>query len=233
MLVWKAGTSQPKRGFFSQGGQGDGDSQGGSEARRQDFLRPVHLGPPWEAPQHFGKEKRGYVGGTLFVDHASGFTFIQSQVSLTAAETLDGKRAFERYADEFNIKLKSFRVDNHPFGSDEFRADCLLKTQHLDFSGVGAKFQNGCAERSIKTCISWARSMLLHSMLCWPEESEAALWPFALEHAVHMWNHMPHYEHGFTPVELFTQARLPSYKKVINAQVWGCPVYVLDPKIQD
>jgi hypothetical protein len=44
---------------------------------------------------------------------------------------------------------------------------------------------------------------------------------------------MPHYHHGFAPVELFTKTKLPNYSAITQARVWGCPVYVLDPTLQD
>jgi hypothetical protein len=37
-----------------------------------------------------------YTGGTIFVDHASGYVFVKHQVSLRVAETLQAKQAFEQ-----------------------------------------------------------------------------------------------------------------------------------------
>jgi hypothetical protein len=41
-------------------------------------------------PNTYGKEKphKQYQGGTIFVDEASGFIFVQHQVSLNATETI-------------------------------------------------------------------------------------------------------------------------------------------------
>ena len=52
-----------------------------------------------------------YHGGTIFVDHYSGFTFIGNQVSLGIGETLKTKRAFERFAAEHGVKLQHFSFD--------------------------------------------------------------------------------------------------------------------------
>ena len=41
-----------------------------------------------------------YTGGCLFNDHASGFVWSCNQVSLNAGETIQTKRAFERFAME-------------------------------------------------------------------------------------------------------------------------------------
>ena len=32
---------------------------------------------------------------------------------------------------------------------------------------------------------------MLHQLLHWPDAFDEALWPFALEHAVYLWNHPP------------------------------------------
>jgi hypothetical protein len=67
----------------------------------------------------------------------------------------------------------------------------------------------------------------------WPGQAKPDLWPYALEHSVHIWNHLPNHHTRLAPVELFTGVKLPDYKAVNQARVWGCPAYVLDPTIQD
>ena len=65
-------------------------------------------------------------------------------------------------------------------------------------------------------------------------------WPFALEHAVYLWNHLPnrhgHVIHsvvlGVSPVELFTSTTV-GYNMLNNEYLWGCPAYIIDPKLQD
>ena len=58
------------------------------------------------------------------------------------------------------------------------------------------------------------------------------LWPFAVEHAVYLWNNVPRQGSALTPLELFTGMKQPS-NELVRARVWGCPTYVLDPKLQD
>ena len=183
----------------------------------------------------YGKEssKEKYNGGTIFIDHATSFIYIKNQQSLRVGETLQAKHLYEKFASEFGIKLQSFRADNFPFKSTEFQDDLELKDQKIDYSGVGAHHQNGTAERALQTVTKWARSALLHQLLQWPEQATPDLWPFALEHAVHLWNHLPSHHTRLAPVELFTGVKLPEYKAINQARIWGCPVYVLDPKIQD
>jgi hypothetical protein len=182
-----------------------------------------------------GKEpsKLKYHGGTIFVDHASSFIFLVNQTSLRVGETLLSKVAFERFAKTCGHKIRSFRADNMPFSSKEFQADLVTKGQEITFSGVGAHHQNGVAERAIQTVTQWARSMLLHQALHWPDQTQLDLWPFALEHAVYLWNHLPRKDSLMAPVELFTGASFDNFEHIQRARVWGCPVYVLDPKLQD
>jgi hypothetical protein len=190
---------------------------------------------PGRLPHTRGKERQDiqYNGGTLYIDHATGFTFIRNQISLRAGETLLGKHALERFANQFGVQVQNYHADNHPFGSHKFREDCALQEQGLTFSGVGAHFQNGVAERGVQTITSWALALMMHQMIHWPACFDAALWPFAMEHAVELWNHMPHQRGGLTPLEQFTGTKSFSYDVIQRARVWGCPVYVLDPKLQD
>ena len=100
-------------------------------------------------------------------------------------------------------------------------------------SAVGAHHQNGVAERNIQTIMSWALSMMLHQLLHWPDAFDEALWPFALEHAVYLWNHLPKSRSGLSPHELFAGSISPNRDEVLRARVWGSPVWVLDPALQD
>ena len=77
-----------------------------------------------------GKEKKEdmYKGGTIFVDHASQYIWLHHQVSLNIGDTLQGKHAFENFAGDFNIKLKSYHADNMPFNAKEFQEDLDLTT---------------------------------------------------------------------------------------------------------
>jgi hypothetical protein len=190
---------------------------------------------PGRLPNTKGKEpkKDRYHGGTIFVDHASQYVYLRSQVSLTTGETLQSKKFFEQFALTSGVKIKSYWADNVPFDNEDFRSNIQRNNQTIDFSGVGAHHQNGVAERAIQTITSWARTMMLHSIIMWPDQADLALWPFALDHAVYLWNNMPQRESRMSPLELFTGQKFPSYDHLQRLHVWGCPVYVLDPKLQD
>lgn len=182
-----------------------------------------------------GKERtsKQYQGGTIFVDHATQHMFVNHQKSLGARDTVSSKRKYEKECKEMGRTVKSYRADNHPFKSQVFRNEIDNCDQTIDYCGVGAKFQNGVAERSIQTVTQWARAMLLHQMLHWPDESDHRLWPFAMKHAVYLWNHLPKKDSLLAPIELYTGTSMDHQNHFKRLHVWGAPVYVLDPKLQD
>jgi hypothetical protein len=190
---------------------------------------------PGRLPNTFGKERTTdqYHGATLYMSHSSSWLFLVNQISLNAGETLQGKRRLDRIAAEYGRKIKHFHTDNHPFGSKEFQEDLALNDQTVTFSGVGAHHQNGISENAVKLVTNMARSMMMHQLIHWPDEFDPSLWGFALQHAVHIWNHTPNTSTGLSPWEKFTGVKDPTYSTIRRARVWGCPVYVLDPTLQD
>jgi hypothetical protein len=170
----------------------------------------------------------------LAVDHASGAIFIKHKVCLRGGETLQANRFFEQWARDAGVQVKAYHTDNGIFAGNDWKADCALHDQALSFSGVGAKHQNGVAKRAIGTCVTWARAMLIHFVIhSWPDETDLDLWPFAFEHAIHIWNHLPHQETGMAPIKIFTGSKLPEDREPLKrSHVWGCPVYVLNPQLQ-
>ena len=181
-----------------------------------------------------GKEpdSQKFTGGTIYVDLSSGYMHIQPQVSLCAQETILGKRKFERILDIHGHKAKTYLGDNGVYRSKEFMNELHKLGQEIHFCGVGAHHQNGVAERAIRTVSDSARTLMLHAALRWPEEVSQDLWPMAMEYAVFLYNRMPNQQSGISPLELLTDTKIdPTILK--NARVWGCPCFVLDPKIQD
>ncbi len=109
-----------------------------------------------------------------------------------------------------------------------------MKHQQQTFSGVGAKHQNGCAEQSIQTIMSMACTFMILVSLHWDEQGSdaVALWPFAVCHAVWLYNRLPNGVTGLSPMEILT-GTCSDHKDLLHTHLWGCPVYVLDPKLQD
>ena len=81
--------------------------------------------------------------------------------------------------------------------------------QSQSFSGVGAQHQNSKAERAIQTIMYMARTFLVHSSLHWTDmgADDISLWPFAVKHAVWLYNRVPNFESGLTPRELLTKQK--------------------------
>lgn len=189
---------------------------------------------PGRLATSFGKEQAHEMmtGGTVFVDDASGYFHVENQVSLSAPETIRSKRRFERMALQGGVPILGYRGDNGIYRSHEFSNELARLGQTIQFSGVGAHHQNGIAERAIRTITNSARSMLLHAMIHWPGQVDLNLWPFAVEYAVYLWNHIPRMDSNLSPAEVFFSSH--AEKSVLpEAKCWGCPAYVLDPTIQD
>ena len=195
-------------------------------------------------PYTKGKEdpKKMFSGGTLFVDHATGYIKVYNQVSLGGSDTVRSKELFELHAWEMGIKIQKYHGDNGVYKSKAYKDDLDKRHQEMSYSGVGAHGQNGVAERAIQTVTHSARTMMLHQALLWPEQFDMRLWPFALEHAVYLWNNIPNASYkmndvvqvstGISPTELFTGVT-QKINTLKNEHTWGCPAYVLDPTLQD
>lgn len=192
---------------------------------------------PGRLPTGFGREgiDNRFHGGTIFNDAATGTIFVENQVSLGAGETLMSKAIFEQWLYELAIvEVSHYRSDNGVFQAEDFKDDCADKGQKQSFSGVGAQHQNARAERSIQTIMYMARHFLLHVSLHWTNDGvdDLSLWPFAVKHAAWLYNRMPNRVTGLTPIELLTKTKA-DHKDLLRSHVWGCPVFVLDPKLQN
>ena len=137
-----------------------------------------------------GKEKKKFCGETLFYDHGTGYIYICHQVSLNAGETVQSKEGFEQVMGDVGRRVKSYHTDNAPFQSKTFRESLQLENQSITFSGVGAHHQNGATERAIKSITWWARTMILHAIIMWPEQANTELWLMAMDQAVFIWNNL-------------------------------------------
>ena len=173
-----------------------------------------------------------YCGGTLFYDAASHKMRVVHQVSLNAHETVAAKLTFECEAQQIGITVKNYQTDNGVYTSQEFLKELVEHGQGLKHSGVGGHHHNGAAENAIKNVVRRAFTMMIHAALRWPDQNEKDLWPLALDHAVYLHNHTPRQDTGLCPEELWTRST-SSHSALTHARVWGCPAYVLDPRLQD
>ncbi|CAJ1935465.1 unnamed protein product [Cylindrotheca closterium] len=153
-------------------------------------------------------------------------------VHLNTHETLQGKEAFENKCREFGVIVSEYQSDNGGAFTSRAYTEHLRQFEQSSFAGVGAHHHNGIAERSIQTIMSIARTMMLHQAIHWPDVAAANCWPLAVDQAVFLYNHMPDPTTGLSPNDLISRTRWPQ-SRLTDVHVWGCPVYVLEKKIQD
>ena len=171
-----------------------------------------------------------FCGSTVFCDAASGFIHVEHQVTLNASDTINAKTAFERAAMDLGVTVDAYHTDNGIFKSQAFTKEIASNYQQIRFSGVGAKWQNGVAENAIRIVVSRARTMMIHASLLWPEAKDESLWPLAISHAAYLYNHTPNEETGIAPIEVFSLT-INDGQALRNAHPWGCPAYVLEPRL--
>ena len=171
-------------------------------------------------------------GSTLFVDAATNRLHAEHQVTLSANETISSKTRYERLAQTYGVDVQAYHTDNGVFKSQAFLKAVTDQKQTIRFSGVSAKWQNGAAEGAVRIVVSRARTMMIHAALHWPEIHDEELWPMAVDYAIHLYNNTPQPHSGLSPNEIFSGTK-SDHQALKNAHTWGCPVYVLDPKIAD
>ena len=164
------------------------------------------------------------------MDHMSGYIHIGHQLGFSTSETLRVKQDYERYCLDHGVVVDMYLADNGVFKANKFVAHIREHNQRLRFCGVNAHHQNGVAERSIRTVSDMARAMMLHASIRWKDGIDSTLWPMATDYAAYIYNHMPD-RNGIAPADLFTGSQFPRHK-LKDLHVWGCPVYVLDPTLQ-
>ncbi len=71
---------------------------------------------------------------------------------------------------------------------------------------------------------------MLHASVRMKDGIDSALWPMATTYAAYIYNHMPN-EHGIARADLCSGSQFPRHK-LKDIHTWGCPVYVLDPSLQ-
>ena len=182
-----------------------------------------------------GDPSQFYKGATIFHDAATNIIKVYPQLSLGASDTLLSKAKFEQFLfEKCQRKVLHYHSDQGIFVSKAFEADCDSKNQKQTFSSVGAKWQNGLAESSVKSVFWRARHFMLHAALHWSTHNadDPSYWPQAVEHSTWIHNRLPSATHGFSPLELLTRVK-SDHSDLLRAHVWGSPVYVLDARLQD
>ena len=167
---------------------------------------------------------------TVFTDHFSDLSYVHLQKTITSAETLEAKDAFEAYAKSVGVSIQHYHADNGRFADNLFLQSVKDKGQTISFCGVNAHFQNGIAEKRIRDLQEAARSQLLHAKHRWPSAVDTSLWPYAIRYANDVHNSTPRLGRSLTPIELFSSTTVRPKLKHFHS--FACPVYVLKNKLQ-
>jgi hypothetical protein len=134
---------------------------------------------PGFVPTHRGQPTtKRYIGGTVFADHFSDFTYVHLMVKMDAEATVEAKLAFERTSSSYGVTIRHYHSDNGLFDTSKAFKNSVVKAgQTLSFCGVNAHHQNGKAENRIKDVTTGGRTALLHAAHRWPKVIDAPLWP--------------------------------------------------------
>ena len=176
--------------------------------------------------------RRRIVGATIFVDHATDYTYAHLMEDLTLNATLVAKEAYERLAATFGVTIKGYHSDNGRYADTGWKEACESLLQKFSFSGVGQHSQNGIAEKRIRDLSDTVRACLLHAKQRWPEGVCTNLWPFALRYVCDVRNKVRVRENGKTAEENFASTDDLTGTRLEHFHPFGCPVYVLDAKLQ-
>jgi hypothetical protein len=174
--------------------------------------------------------KARYRAATVFVDHYSRMSYVHFQKSLTSEETVEAKRAFERYASSFEVRIRHYHADNSRFADNLFIREVAKERQTISFCGVNAHFQNGIAERRIRELQDQARTSLVFASHRWPNAVSVHLWPYAVRHVNEVFNSTPHAVDQLPPISKFTGTN--EHPKTKHLHHFGCPVYVTESGMQ-
>jgi len=176
--------------------------------------------------------RRRIVGATIFVDHATDYTYPHLMEDLTLNATLVAKEAYERLAATFGVTIKGYHSDNGRYADTGWQDACESLLQKFSYCGVGHHSQNGIAEKRIRDLCNTVRACLLHAKQRWPEGVCTNLWPFAVRYVCDVRNKVRVSANGKTPEENFASTDSLTGARLEHFHPFGCPVYVLDAKLQ-
>ena len=154
----------------------------------------------------------------LVVDDATRYTW-----AFTSTSRSDAPNALMRLNNMTPFEIKVIRTDNAPeLKSDGFSAYCQEHGIMRQYSCPYTPQQNGVVERKLAHLFSLVRAMLKDA------EMPSEWWSFAMRHASYVVNrtHTTALPGGVTPYEALHGTRDDPSK----LRVWGCAIWVLDPR---
>ena len=82
-----------------------------------------------------------------------------------------------------------------------------------------------------KGCEQTIQKKFLHAAENWPGTIHTCLWPYALRTANEVYNTIPNNADGTSPIKRFSGSEVAPQLK--NHHTFGCPIYMLNPNLQD
>ena len=75
----------------------------------------------------------------------------------------------------------------------------------------------------------------MHAAFRYPGDTFSTdIWPTEMYYAVWVNNRIPDMKSGLSATEIWSRSRFePLSEKLSNCNVWVCPIYVLEPKLQN
>jgi GAG-pre-integrase domain len=138
---------------------------------------------------------------TMFVDHASDYTFIYLQNSTSSINTVAAKKEFERHALNVGIRVQRYHADNGRFIDSLWMDHLKTMNRTMTLCGVNAHHQNGKVEKRIRDLQDIARSSMLYAQNLWPDVINNHLWPYAIRKAAYDLNNVKHASKELSPLE--------------------------------
>ena len=121
-----------------------------------------------------------YTAATVIIHHFSRLSFTHLQSTLSSKDTLQVKKAFERYCESNGVKVLHYHADNGRFVDHAFIEDIKWQNQKVTYCGINVHFQNGVAEKSIRDLQDLTPTAMHHASACWPRAFLNHLWPYTL-----------------------------------------------------
>jgi hypothetical protein len=139
-----------------------------------------------------------YTGGCNFVDHASGFIFVEHQMSLDSHETLKAKESFDRMCQNTGVTQREYLGSLPPsflatLQTSNKSSDSLALALTITMALLSATFEPSWRFPESWCCIRQSTGRML----------PIQLWPLAVKHAVFLVNHMPDPRTGLSPADIF------------------------------